>query len=188
MCTATCMICKVTENPCKTLCIEGLQVSNEVYLFLYEVTVKFSSAENKNWNWSQGNREHKYTGLQLIYTSNNHFFSTERDQDGVTELFAIALDPGMMTIFRMDKIPLPRRFGRILCSSHQLPGKNFSFQTVIWKTRLHSRGKWLLPFSTDATCHFHWWQELQGVSEEMMQHTAKNLAFTIMPRYWKHNQ
>lgn len=67
------MICKVTENPCKRLHSEGLQVTKELYLFSYEVTVKFSSAENKNWNSSQGNREHKYTGLHLIYTNNNHF-------------------------------------------------------------------------------------------------------------------
>lgn len=51
----------------------------------------------------------------------------------------------MMVVFRTDQIPLSRRVGRLPSSSHQPPGKNLSFPTAIWKMRLRSGGKQLLP-------------------------------------------
>lgn len=134
--------------------------------------MKSSSAENKNWNWSQGNREHKYTGLQLIYTSNNQFLW--KWSGWCHWVFGNCTWPRNDEDVQDWQNSTPKEIWR--GSSHQLPSKNLSFPTLIWKTRLHSRGKWLLPFSTDATGHFHWWQELQGVSEDRMQHTTKNLV------------
>lgn len=104
MCTATCMICKVTENPCKRLRIEGPQVPNEVWFIFIWSNSEVQFCRKQKLKLISGKTEDINTQDFILFTQVT-ITSCESDQDGVTEPLQLHLTQEWWQRSALTKFP-----------------------------------------------------------------------------------